>query len=75
MYNADCVISSRGKEGNIFTMELKLITPLKKFQRREYYRLECTLEADVTIIDEDESAHFKRQAVCRMFFQCRQKKV
>ena len=60
VYNADCVISSRGKEGNIFTMELKLITPLKKFQRREYYRLECTLEADVTIIDEDESEHFKK---------------
>ena len=28
VYKADCVISSRGKEGNIFTMELKLETPL-----------------------------------------------
>lgn len=60
VYRADCVIASRGKEGNIFTMELKLETPLKKFQRREYYRLECAIEADAAIINEDELAHFNK---------------
>lgn len=60
VYKADCVISSRGKEGNIFTMELKLETPLKKFQRREYYRLECAIEAGVTMINEDELEHFNK---------------
>ena len=41
-------------------MELKLETPLKKFQRREYYRLECAIEASVTMINEDELEHFNK---------------
>lgn len=60
VYKADCVIDSRGKEGNIFTMELKPETALKKVQRRAYYRLECSIEADVAIINESELDYFNK---------------
>lgn len=60
VYRADCVISSRGKEGNIFTMELKPETPLKKFQRREYFRLECAIEAEITGLTTDELIYFNK---------------
>lgn len=54
IYRADCLVSNRGKEGNIFTMELKPQTPLKKFQRREYYRLECSIPVDIVSLTQDE---------------------
>lgn len=58
LYRADCVIRSRGKEGNIFTMELELKSSLVKFQRREYFRLECTIQADVITLTDDEKKEF-----------------
>ena len=39
IYKSDCTVKSRGKEGNIFTVELRPETALVKFQRREFYRL------------------------------------
>lgn len=39
MYLADCVVERRYHEGNIYLMTVRLITPLKKNQRRQYYRM------------------------------------
>ena len=39
IYKSDCTVKSRGKEGNILTVELRPETALVKFQRRELYRL------------------------------------
>ena len=58
IYKADCTVKSRGKEGNIFTVELRPETVLKKFQRREFYRLECTIEADVISLTDEERNNF-----------------
>ncbi len=36
---AKCKVLSRGKEDDIYIMQLKLISEMKKFQRRQFYRL------------------------------------
>lgn len=38
-------LMNRYREGIFFLMDARLSTPLKKFQRREYYRLDCSLES------------------------------
>ncbi len=40
MYQGKCVVLGRGSEGNIVTVNIKMITGLERHQRREYYRLE-----------------------------------
>ena len=44
MYTCDAVVTDRYKRDNFFLLLVKLKTPLKKFQRREFYRLECLLD-------------------------------
>lgn len=46
-YSGICRIVSRGKEGNIFICQLKLLTNLSKFQRREFFRLPCTMDVQL----------------------------
>ncbi len=40
LYQSKCVVSAKGHEGNIATVNIKLISNLERHQRREYYRLD-----------------------------------
>lgn len=51
-YSGICRIVSRGKEGNIFICKLKLLSNLSKFQRREFFRLSCTMDVQLTSMSE-----------------------
>lgn len=44
IFRADCRVTGRGKEENIYVMNLEQTTELKKFQRRQFYRLPCSIE-------------------------------
>ena len=44
MYTCEAVITDRYKRDNFYLLAVELISPLKKFQRREFYRLECSLD-------------------------------
>ncbi len=44
LYQCRSVIVDRYKSGNIYTMEIEFTTGLQKYQRRQYYRLEKSLE-------------------------------
>ena len=44
LYNARVEIIDRFKSENIYTMKIRLDTELKKFQRRQYYRLEKSID-------------------------------
>ncbi len=44
LYHCRAVVVERYKSGNIYAMEIRLKTELQKFQRRQYYRLEKTLQ-------------------------------
>lgn len=44
MYTCEAVVTDRYKRDNFYLLAVELTTPLKKFQRREFYRLECILD-------------------------------
>ena len=41
------VIISRYKEKNLYLMKMELTSELKKFQRRQYFRLPCNIQVDM----------------------------
>lgn len=51
IYKCVCKVTSRGKEGNLHICSLAMMDELSKFQRREFYRLECTMAAECAVLD------------------------
>ena len=47
IYKAIAVIISRYKEKNLYLMKMELTSELKKFQRRQYFRLPCNIQVDM----------------------------
>ncbi len=43
LYQCYARVSDRYKSNNVYVLGLELTSPLRKFQRREYYRLNCIL--------------------------------
>ena len=54
IYECTARIVDRYKTSNTFILVVELLTPLKKHQRREYYRYNCALEAETREINEEE---------------------
>jgi c-di-GMP-binding flagellar brake protein YcgR len=52
-YISEGEITSRYRQGNFFLMDARLSTPLNRFQRREYYRLECSLKSIGVALGDD----------------------
>ena len=44
MFTCDAVVKDRYKREHFYLLLVELTTPLKKYQRREFYRLECMLD-------------------------------
>lgn len=53
LYQGRFVIVDRYKEGNIMIQVIELINELKKFQRRQYFRLDCTMSITYKVIEEE----------------------
>ncbi len=58
LYRGEVELTRRLKDGKLHYLELTLITPMKKYQRRQYYRMNCILSfqyfmEDQDIVDED----------------------
>lgn len=58
LYHGRVVVVERLKEDNLYMMVVELQYELKKFQRRQYYRLSCTMDLQYKIMDEDEIEMF-----------------
>lgn len=58
LYKAECTVVNRVKRNNIYMLEVTLDTQLKKFQRREYFRLNCNIEVKFQVLTEEERAIF-----------------
>ncbi len=54
MYTAECVIENRYKTKNIYVLVVRLQTALKSFQRRQYFRLDHTMEVQYKILSEED---------------------
>lgn len=55
LYKCRALLVDRYKEGNVFVAVLELYTGLQKFQRRQYYRLECNIALQYRILTEEET--------------------
>lgn len=54
LYECEGKVIERYKENNLFVMVLEILNPLKKNQRREYYRLSCTIDVKILPVTEQE---------------------
>lgn len=67
IYNGRTLIEARYKENNLYFMKLTLEGELKKFQRRQYFRLPCNIEATMRplsiqeVLDYSESNELKEE--------------
>lgn len=55
LFSGDFVVKERKREGNVPVIILEIRTPLKKVQRREFYRFDCTLPMKYRIAEKDET--------------------
>lgn len=56
LYQCACRIIDRYKSNNIYILVLELISNLRKYQRREYYRFSCALDMNARSLEEEEIA-------------------
>lgn len=54
LYTANCIIEKRYRIDNIYMMDVRLSTQLKKFQRRQFYRLNCNIDLGYKVLTEEE---------------------
>lgn len=47
-------VTKRYKQDNLYLLEMELISDIQKYQRREYYRFNCSLELGVRELSPDE---------------------
>lgn len=56
VYQCTCRIIDRYKSNNVYILLLELISNLRKYQRREYYRFSCALNMEARELEEEEIA-------------------
>lgn len=52
LYECFSVVKNRDKKDNIMTLVIEIKSPPVKFQRREFYRIDCTIDMQYYKIDE-----------------------
>ncbi|HEX3075905.1 MAG TPA: flagellar brake protein [Lachnospiraceae bacterium] len=50
LFQCDCILTKRYQINNIYVGEAQITTSLEKFQRREYYRIDCLIDTKYTIL-------------------------
>ncbi|MDO4188798.1 MAG: flagellar brake protein [Lachnospiraceae bacterium] len=54
-------VAERYKSNNIFVLVMELTTDIRKYQRREYYRLNCVLDMKSTMINQNDVSSFSEK--------------
>ena len=60
LYHGRVIVSERMKEDNIYVMIIELQYELEKFQRRQYYRLNCTMDLEYRVMEKEELDIFEK---------------
>ncbi|MGN0342630.1 MAG: flagellar brake protein [Roseburia sp.] len=55
IYKSTGVIKERYKSDNVYMLRIVLKAPLTKFQRRQYYRMECMLDMEYCLITNEQA--------------------
>ncbi|MFQ7575349.1 MAG: flagellar brake protein [Lachnospira sp.] len=63
IFKTECIIQTRGREENVHIMVLSLLDDISKYQRREYYRLPCNIEVEVTPMHVTEVISYSKEHV------------
>lgn len=58
IYGSRFVVVQRMKEGNVFLVDMEIQEPLKKVQRREFFRHNCRIPASYSMMTLDDIAPF-----------------
>lgn len=58
LYQGRIIVVDRFKEANIYMLVVELTSDLVKFQRRQYYRLGCTMDIKYKVITEQDEKEF-----------------
>lgn len=61
LYQCACRIIDRYKSNNVYILVLELISNLRKYQRREYYRFSCALDMSARSLEEEEIAALEKR--------------
>ena len=56
MYRCTATILRRYREKKIFVLQMQMTSKLTKFQRRQFYRLDCSLDIQYRVVSEEEMA-------------------
>lgn len=55
MYQCVGQVKERYKKENLYMIRMELVTPLKRQQRREFFRMECTKEIKYLLLSQEEA--------------------
>lgn len=61
IYKVDCDVTERKKEGSLYTLTVVPRETPQKFQRREFFRLDCTKEVAVKKLSQEEMGFFNEK--------------
>lgn len=67
LYRALCQVKNRFKEGSLIFATVEPITDLVKFQRREYFRLQCSLDMTGFMIDKEKTSLMNDEELMRYY--------
>ncbi len=54
LYNCSAEVKGRYKEGNLYSVSMRLLSPLKKLQRRKFFRLDCLVDFSYFVLYDEE---------------------
>lgn len=61
LFQCDAIVSNRYKNGALYLLEMKLMSPLQKYQRREFYRFPCMIDMEVRDLTADEKRGIEQE--------------
>lgn len=60
MYSCNAEITNRYRSKNVYILVVNLLTDLKKYQRRQYFRLGTNMDIQYKLFTKDDEAYFRR---------------
>lgn len=64
LYRCQAKVLKRAKESNMAVADLKFISALEKYQRRQYYRMNCIIPLNYAVISTEQKELYKEKKRC-----------
>lgn len=60
LFQCKAIITNRYRNDNLYVLEVQFLSALEKYQRRQYYRIECIIDIDYRVLTENEVSIMRR---------------